>query len=81
MPVRVPGQSFLLRVARRIARLRKAAGLTQEELATRLDTATRNIQRIESGTQNLTLLTVAKIAAELGVPPEDLFKDDPPSET
>jgi transcriptional regulator with XRE-family HTH domain len=61
----------VLRVARRVAELRRAKGLTQDQLAEALGTATRNVQRIEAG-QNLTLFTIARIAAVLGVEPEGL---------
>jgi len=61
------------RVTRKIAEIRRAKGLTQEDLAGVLRTAVRNVQRIESG-QNLTLFTLAKIAHALGVPPEELMQ-------
>ncbi len=48
--------------------------MTQEQLASELNTAVRNVQRIESGTQNLGLRTIARIAAALGVTPEDLLR-------
>jgi transcriptional regulator with XRE-family HTH domain len=48
--------------------------MTQEQLASDLNTAVRNVQRIEGGTQNLTLRTIARIAAALGVTPEDLLR-------
>ena len=47
--------------------------MTQEQLAAALNTAARNVQRIEGGTQNLTLRTIARIAAALGVTPEGLL--------
>jgi DNA-binding Xre family transcriptional regulator len=47
--------------------------VTQDLLAERLGIATRNLQRIESGRQNLTLGTIERIAAALGVPPESLL--------
>lgn len=40
--------------------------MSQEQLAERLGTATRNLQRIESGKQNLTLGTIERIAEALG---------------
>lgn len=74
MSPRADGQTFLMRVARRIASERRAAKMTQEELANRLGIAVRNLQRVEGGHQNLTLLTVAKIASAIGVRPEDLLR-------
>ena len=41
--------------------------MTQEQLATKLGMATRNLQRIESGTQNLTLQTIERVANAIGV--------------
>lgn len=48
--------------------------MTQEELAIKLGIAVRNLQRVEGGHQNLTLLTVAKIATAIGMRPEDLLR-------
>ncbi|MFI5301728.1 MAG: helix-turn-helix domain-containing protein [Polyangiales bacterium] len=59
-------------MAARIAAVRRAAGVTQEALAVRVGTSPRALQRIEAGEQNLTLKTVARIAAALGVAPEEL---------
>lgn len=78
----MPSQSerpaeFVIRVTRRVAELRRALGMTQDQLAEGLGTATRNVQRMEAG-QNLTLHTLARIAAVLGVPPELLVEGGPP---
>ena len=62
------------RVARRIAEVRVEHGLTQDALAAQLDIATKNMQRIESGGQNLTLRTVERIANVLCVEPEEFFR-------
>lgn len=48
-----------------------------DHLAERLGTATRNLQRIESGRQNLTLETIERIAAALGVDPCALLPGTP----
>ena len=69
----------LMLVARRIAELREAHGLTQEEVAAKMGTAVKNYQRIESGGQNLTVRTLVRIAFAIGVPPASLW--DPPSST
>jgi len=52
---------------------RMAAGLSQEELAMRLDADQAYVSRIEAGRMNVTLETVAAIAEALGVPPRTLF--------
>lgn len=61
------------RVARRIQQARASKGVTQEELAAALHMAARNLQRIESGQQNLTLETIARIAAKLKMEPEEIL--------
>lgn len=53
-------------VASHISEERVRRGVSQEQLAERLGMATRNLQRIESGTQNLTLETIDRIARALG---------------
>ncbi|HVJ13857.1 MAG TPA: helix-turn-helix transcriptional regulator [Polyangiaceae bacterium] len=73
MPKRSAESAFLRSIAHRIGAARRAAGMTQEQLAAELDTAVRNVQRIESGVQNLTLLTIARIAAAIGLTPYELL--------
>jgi transcriptional regulator with XRE-family HTH domain len=67
--------AFLRQVARRIAAVRKAKGLTQDGAAERLHMAMKNYQRIEYG-QNITLKMLARVANALGVSPADLL-DEP----
>ena len=54
------------RVAKRIADLRRERGLTQDQMAEGLKTATKNYQRIEYG-QNVTITMLVRIANLLGV--------------
>jgi transcriptional regulator with XRE-family HTH domain len=74
VPIERP-EAFVLRVTRRIGEIRRERGLTQDAVAEALGTATRAFQRIEAG-QNLTLFTLARIAAVLGVSPEALLAHD-----
>jgi transcriptional regulator with XRE-family HTH domain len=70
---RTDSQSSLVeRVTKRVAEVRREKGLTQAELAARLRIAVRTFQDIEAG-QNLTLHTIERIAAALGVEPEELL--------
>lgn len=66
-------ESLAPQVARRIAAARTARRLSQEVLAERLGMATRNLQRIEGGSQNLTLGTTERIAAALATSPNSLL--------
>ncbi len=68
-----PAAALQRRVAAWLASLRISAGVTQEELASKLGMATRNLQRLESGSQNLTLQTVERFARALGVSAEAAF--------
>jgi transcriptional regulator with XRE-family HTH domain len=68
------GEDLVERVALRIGELRRARGITQEQMAERLGTAVQNYQRIEGGKQNLTLVLVARIADVLAVDPMALLE-------
>lgn len=57
----------------RIKELRKREGVTQEQLAEKVDLATRYISLIEVGRSTPSLETVENIAAALGVEVKDLF--------
>jgi transcriptional regulator with XRE-family HTH domain len=65
--------TLVARVAQRIAARRRERGLSQEGLAALLDIAVKNVQRIESGKQNLTLATLERIAEALEIAPERLL--------
>jgi transcriptional regulator with XRE-family HTH domain len=65
-------------VAHRLTELRRAAGLTQEQLAAKLDVGTKYYQRIECGRENLTLRSLARLAVVLGVPAFELLRPSAP---
>jgi DNA-binding XRE family transcriptional regulator len=56
---------FCSQVGRQIESLRKERGLTQEEFAQKLNISQQVISRVESGRQNISLLTLKNIAATL----------------
>lgn len=60
-------------LGRRIAELRAARGLTQEQLAERLDVTFQYLQRIEAGRENLTVRSLVRLATALEVLVADLF--------
>ncbi len=51
-----------LEVAYRVQQLRKAHGISQSQLAKKLGTTQSNIARLEAGQQNLTTITLHRIA-------------------
>lgn len=61
-------EKVIEQVGRRIAELREQAGLTQAEVAERVEMTVSNYQRIEHGHQNATISTLVKIAGAIGVP-------------
>lgn len=60
----------------RIAELREAAGLTQEQLAERVGTSNVQISRLERGDRRLTVGWMRRIAPHLGVNPTDLITEE-----
>ena len=68
-----PGlQTWLDDVSGRIRALRKAADLTQHELATRTGLPQSHISRLESAKHSPSRVTLEKIATALGVPLDQL---------
>jgi transcriptional regulator with XRE-family HTH domain len=65
---------FLQCVGSNVRRWRLRCGLTQEELATRLSTAPRHVQRIERGEMNMSLLYLRRVARVLGTEPGALLR-------
>lgn len=51
---------------------RRKAGMTQEELAKKTDLSTMSIRRYEAGERVITESTLQRIAAALGINPNDL---------
>jgi transcriptional regulator with XRE-family HTH domain len=62
-------------LAKNLRRLRDAKGLSQDALAADANQHQGLISEIENGRANVELDTLGKIAAALGVPPGELFKD------
>jgi DNA-binding XRE family transcriptional regulator len=63
-------------LGQRLRQLRKAAGLTQEELSRRTGIHRPNIARVERGRHMPSLETVAKIAFGIGVSPTQVFQSE-----
>jgi transcriptional regulator with XRE-family HTH domain len=60
-----------------IRQLRRAAGMTQEELAEASDTHPNYISMVERGHRNPSAMNLIYIAHALRVHPRELFKDFP----
>lgn len=61
-----PISEFCLSIGSRLKLLRKQRNLTQCQLADRLEVSQQLISRIESGRENISLLTLKKITDKLG---------------
>jgi transcriptional regulator with XRE-family HTH domain len=61
------------RFGRRVRELRKARGLSQEQLAEKADLHYTYVGGIERGERNPALVNIGRIAAALGVSPAELF--------
>lgn len=64
-------------IGRRVAELRAARGLTQEELAAELGVQPPYLRKVERGAQALSLRQMVRFADALGAPVRALF--DPPT--
>lgn len=60
-------------VARKIATLREKAGMSQTQLAAKLNVTAQWVQHLEQKGSNMTLHSIAKLANALGVRPADLL--------
>jgi len=56
-----------IRLGKRIRRLRRKVGLTQEQLAEKVAVSTTHIGLVETGKRRISLKTLQKIATALGV--------------
>jgi putative transcriptional regulator len=64
---------YLIKLGAHIAIKRKAAGLSQSQLALRCDKDQQNIQRLEKGRINPTAFYLREIAQALEIPVKDLL--------
>jgi transcriptional regulator with XRE-family HTH domain len=64
---------LLEQIGRRIAELRENGGKTQAQVAEKVGMTVSNYQRIEHGLQNLSVKTMIRVAAAIGVLTAELF--------
>lgn len=67
-------------VGQNIREIRQNRFLSQEQFAEQLGVHRTYLGGVERGERNLTLQTVERIAAQLGVAPQDLLKPSPPEQ-
>lgn len=66
-------ETFQKKLGKHIAKIRKDAGLTQAQLALKIDKDKQWMNYIEKGDGNPTVKTLYLIATELDIPFKDLF--------
>lgn len=64
-------------IGQRIRKFRRAAGLSQEELAEKIDISTTHMSHIETGNTKLSLPVLTDIALHLDVRADDLIFEAP----
>jgi len=67
---------LLKQLGERIRTIRKAKGITQTELAHKLDKDQPSVNRLETGKINASYYYLSQIAKGLGVTLEEMFKED-----
>ena len=71
--MRTEADRVILAVGRRVAEARQMRGLTQQQFAEALGVSLPYVQRIERGTQNLTIRSLVALSSLLGVTVPSLF--------
>lgn len=66
-------------IGQRIRKVRKARGLSQEELAEKVGISTTHMSHIETGNTKLSLAVFVELASSLGVRTDDLLSDNSPN--
>ena len=67
-------ENFYIEIGKNIKRCRKAAGLTQEQLAEKADISLDFMSKIEVNISKPGLKTIFKLAAALDISPAEFFK-------
>lgn len=69
----IPPASPLIRFGRRLAELRRAQGMSQEQLALLSGIARSYLSGVERGQRNVSLLNILRLAQTLSISPALLF--------
>lgn len=65
-------------IGRKVKRLRQAAGMTQEELAEKLDLHVSFVGHLERGGRKPGMQTLERIASVFNIPPHEFFAEQVP---
>jgi len=68
-------RSMSVALGKRLQAERRKAGLTQEQLAERLDLSANFIAHLERGSRNMSLSSLAAMAGVFHIPPSELLKE------
>lgn len=68
-------KEYLKKLGARIRQIRKEKNMRQVDLGYEIDVEKPNMARIEAGGNNLTVLTLRKIAVALQIEPSELLKN------
>ncbi|MFC4456174.1 helix-turn-helix transcriptional regulator [Deinococcus sonorensis] len=69
-----PTDNIRVRLGQKVRQLREARGWSQEDLAARAFLHRNQIGYIEQGQRNISIETIARLAAAFDVPPGELFR-------
>lgn len=67
-------KKYLYTIGKNIARLRREKGLSQIDVCAEINMEKPNLSSIENGRQNVTALTLRKIAEVIGVEVKEFFE-------
>ena len=76
----VKDEIYLKKLGEQVRRFRKLKGLSQLDLAGKVDNYAEQVGRIERGEQNVTVCTLKKIVDALDITMSELFHFDIPKE-
>ena len=74
MSVEAEIENYLIKLGKRIAKVRKAKGLTQDDLWYEAEIARRTVNKVELGQGNVKIGTLIKISKVLEISLEELVK-------
>jgi len=69
----VTDDEYLVQLGQHIARKRQEAGFNQSQFALRCDMDRQNMSRLEKGKKNLQVITLRRLAKELGIEVKELL--------